>query len=293
MEKLGLIMNTEKIAIVVDSGTDVPQSIIEKYNMYVIPLLIHYNDGEYRDKVDISADAVYDRLEEEIPKTSLPSMEVVVSTLQMAINDGYKKIIIVSISSALSGTYNALRLAAEEISDAEIFVVDTKNIGIGAGFTAITAAKLIGKGYSFSVIIDKLTDAIENTVIYFCVDTLKYLQKGGRIGTVAAAVGTAFYLKPIISCDKEGKYYTASKTLGRKQSLQKAMQMAGNFAKEFENVNFAIANGRAEKEAKELIEKAKEFITNTGLIVTGQISPALVIHTGPGLIGICVQKKVY
>lgn len=282
-------MNNEKIAILIDSCTDVPKEYIDKYNMYTIPLLINYSDGEYRDGIDITPQEVYDRFSTEIPKTSLPNIGIIQNTFKKIIEDGYEKILAITISSGLSGTFNAVRMVSEEVTEAEVFMVDTKNIGIGAGFTPILAGELIEKGLSFEEIKEKLIEGVEDTKIYFCVETLEYLRKGGRIGLVSSVLGTTLNLKPIISCNEDGVYYTVSKARGRKKSLNKALEHAKKFAEKYSKCNLAVVHGNAQEEADDLLKEIKETFPNVEKIFEGQISPALVVHTGPGLIGIGIQ----
>ncbi|WP_329385890.1 DegV family protein [Anaerofustis butyriciformans] len=283
--------NKEKIAIITDSGTDVPPKYIEKYNMYVVPLIVNYNNQSYRDGIDININTICEKLKEEVPTTSLPSIDDIMETFERVLTDGYKKVIVVTISSGLSGTHNAMRIASESFEDKlDIMLVDTKNIDIGAGFTAIRAGELIEQGYSFEEIKEELDDVINNTKVYFCVKTLEYLRKGGRIGLVASVVGTALDLKPVISCNSDGIYYVVSKARGRKKSLKKAINEAKEYAKQFEEYNIAVVNVWSKEEAKEIEDNIKNDFPNVKSVFVGSISPALAVHTGPGLIGVGVQK---
>lgn len=283
--------NKEKIAIITDSGTDVPPKYIEKYNMYVVPLIVNYENQSYRDGIDININTICEKLKDEIPTTSLPSIDDIMETFEKVITDGYKKAIVITISSGLSGTHNAMRIASETFDDKlDIMLVDTKNIDIGAGFTAIRAGELIEQGFSFEEIKEQLDDAIANTKVYFCVKTLEYLRKGGRIGLVASVVGTALDLKPVISCNSDGIYYVVSKARGRKKSLKKALNEAKEYAKQFKEYNIAVVNVWSKEEAKEIEDNIKNDFPNVKSVFVGAISPALAVHTGPGLIGVGVQK---
>ena len=278
-----------KIAILVDSGTDVPQEIIDMYNIYVIPLKIIYKDREYTDKVDITPEEIYKRLPEEIPGTSLPDGESITKIFDQIKNDGYDKVLAITISSGLSGTNNVVRLVAQELEGIQTHVLDTKNIGIGAGFTAIQAAKWIEDGMEWDTLIDELVALAERTKVFFNVATLEYLQKGGRIGLVASILGNALKLNPIISCNEEGIYYTVGKARGRKKSLDKTMSYVKETVGDAKVFNLAVAHGAAEEEAIEMKARFEREFPNAQEIYFGQISPALVVHTGPGLLGIGVQ----
>lgn len=281
----------EKIAILTDSGSDVPKNYIDKYNnIYVAPLLVNYEDKTYKDTVDIFVDEVCDRLTSEIPKTSLPTITMLEEIFQKIVDDGYNKVVICPISSGLSGTFNAMRIVGEEFASLEKIYVDTKNIGIGSGLTAMKASELIAQGVSFNELEEKLLDNVENCKVFFCVKTLEYLQKGGRIGLVTAKIGTKLDLKPIISCNEEGVYYTVAKARGRKKSLIRALEEARKFADKYEEYNIAVASVGAEKESAEIEAAVKEHFHNVKEIYISSVSPALVVHTGPGLLGIGIQK---
>ena len=127
-------MNKEKIAVLVDTCCDVPQTFVEQYHMYVIPLKVVYKDAEYLDGVDITPEQVYQGLEREVPKTSLPSGERITEIFDQIRADGFQKVIAITLSSGLSGTNNMIHLIADQLEDMEVFIMDTKNISIGGGF---------------------------------------------------------------------------------------------------------------------------------------------------------------
>lgn len=278
-----------KVAILVDSGTDVPQELIDMYNMYVIPLKIIYKDREYTDKVDITPEEIFKRLPEEIPGTSLPDGQSITKIYEKIKSDGYEKVLAVTISSGLSGTYNVVRLVAQEQEDLETYVLDTKNIGIGAGFAAIQAAKWLEDDMAWEPLIENLNELVKRTKVFFNVATLEYLQKGGRIGLVASILGNALKLNPIISCNEEGIYYTVGKARGRKKSLEKTVSYVRERIANAKVFNLAVAHGAAEEKAIEMKARLEKEFPNVNQIYFGQISPALVVHTGPGLLGVGVQ----
>ncbi|WP_291291678.1 DegV family protein [Enterococcus sp.] len=282
-------MNKEKIALLVDSGTDVPAEIMSQYGMYMLPLQIIYKDRTYTDKVDITAEEIYQRLPQEIPSTSLPDGEAINKIFEQIKTDGYEKVLAITISSGLSGTYNVVRLMGEQQSDLDIFVLDTKNIGIGAGLQAIRAAELLAAGSTWQNLKDQLLQEVARNKVFFNVATLEYLQKGGRIGLVASILGNALKLNPIISCNEEGIYYTVAKSRGRKKSLDKTVELVKQYIGNHKQFRLAVAQGDALAEAKEMKIRLEQEFPQVKEIFFGQISPALVVHTGPGLLGVGVQ----
>lgn len=282
-------MNKEKIAILVDSGTDVPEEIVTQESMYMIPLKIIYKDKEYTDKIDITAEEIYQKLPIEIPSTSLPDGEAITKIFDKIKADGYEKVLAITISSGLSGTFNVVRLIGEQYKGLETFVLDTKNIGIGAGFQAIRAAELLREGADWATLTQQLSDEVVKNKVFFNVATLEYLQKGGRIGLVASLLGTALKLNPIISCNAEGIYHTVAKARGRKKSLDKTIDLVKQFVGEHKKFNIAVAHGDALADAESMKQRLAEVFPRVSKIYFGQISPALVVHTGPGLLGVGIQ----
>lgn len=283
-------MNKEKIAILVDSGSDIPKEIIGKYNMYVAPLNIIYKDREYVDGVDIQSEEVYARLRDEIPSTSLPSGSTIQALFDEIKADGYEKVLAVTISSGLSGTYNIIRMLGKEQEDLEVFVLDTKNITIGSGFNAIQAAEYIKAGMDWDTLIRTVSENIVNSKVFFTVSTLEYLQKGGRIGLVASVLGGRLNLKPIISCNEDGIYYTAAKIIGEKRAFNRALNMAIDYIGDTEKYNIGIVHAAAKDQANKIKDELISKLPDYNILVEGKVSGALGVHTGPGAIGIVVQK---
>jgi len=283
-------MAAEKIAILTDSCTDVPREYRDRYHMYVVPLTIIYKDAEYRDGIDIQPEEVFARFPEEFPSTSPPNPSLVADAFEQIKADGYDKVIAVHISSGLSGTFEMVSSFGSSPEGLEARYVDTKNIGIGAGFSAIRAGELIEQGLSFDDVCRGVEAAALNTKLFFCVSTLEYLIKGGRIGRVAGMVGTILDLKPVISCGEDGIYYTVAKARGRKKSLKLALEKAVEYVAGAKEYNITVMHGAAQEEADALLAQMKEHLPDSRIVIEGQITPALVVHTGPGLIGIGVQR---
>lgn len=280
---------TEKIAILTDSGSDVPPELVKELGIFVVPLQVNYKDKSYRDGVDIDAQTVYNNLRTEVPSTSLPRGEDVSSLFETIKAQGYTHILGVVLSAGLSGTCNLLRLMAAE-SPLPMVVMDTKNIGIGSGMSVIKAAQLVKEGMGWDKIQEVMPGVIANTKVYFSLNTLEYLEKGGRIGKVTALLGYALDLKPIITCNEEGIYTTVTKARGRKVSLNRLIETALKFLEGCEDVTISVAHGDALDEGMAIKEAVAKRYPNAKLYF-GPVSPALGVHTGPGLIGIAVQRN--
>ncbi len=275
----------EKIAIVTDSSCDLSEEIISEYGIKILPLLIVYKDKTYRDKTEIKSKDVYESFEKEIPKTSMPLIGDVKNLFDTLKNEKYTHILVITISSSFSGTYGMLNMFSKEYEVMKIKIIDSKNLSIGLGFTVYEAAKAVKDGKSFEDVC-LLAEKVKNNVkLFFIIKTLKYLKAGGRIGNVEATLGEFLNVKPIISIDKDGVYYSYAKVLGWQRAIDKMLDV---LLKETESkkVNLAVMNGEEQKEANDFILKVKSSGINVNKFFSGQISPVLVVHTGPGLIGI-------
>ena len=284
-------MSKQNIAILTDSGTDVPVEFARTHNIFTLPLSIQFSDGLYLDGVTITPEEVYRRLPHEIPKTSLPSSEGILHTLQQIRESGYDTLFIITISSALSGTFNLMRLTARDVPELNCRLIDTRNIGIGAGFTVMRAAEMIEDGASADEIEAKLQELVKSTKVFFCLPTLEYLAKGGRIGRVTATVGSLLDVRPIISCNEDGIYYTVQKARGAVRALSATLQNAKDYAANHV-FHLAIAHGGVPELAAHVEAQLAGLISSAKSYVRTQVSPALGVHTGPGLIGVGVQRLV-
>ena len=277
----------QKIALITDSACDLDLNTLKENNINLLPLRIIYSNGDYRDRIDITPQEVYDNLENEVPKTSLPSAQETEEILTKLETEGYTHVICISISSGLSGSFNAIRLALEDHPKLTSFVYDSKILAYPQGEIVLEVAKLIKEGKSYEEIIKEIPEIRKRVIGYFTINTLEYLKRGGRIGRLAGTVGELLNLKPIITTDEDGVYYNVAKVRGRKQSLSKMTELLkGYLAKN--KCEVAILHAGCEDEAIKYMNSLKD-LTNIVSIKIAEISPALGIHGGPGLIGFSVK----
>lgn len=281
-------MLREKIAIMTDSTCDIPQHIIDEYDIHVVPLRILFKDGEYRDGVDITAEEVYERLPNEVPSTSLPSPADVMAVFEGLKQDGFTHVLAIHISSGLSGTAQMIENISHQVKGLVVRVIDSKNISMGLGYTVIEAARKLTQNVSFDALVSHVQETLGKMKVYFVLETLEYLTKGGRIGKVAGTLGQILNLKPIITVTEEGVYATHAKVRGRKQSIDRMFEtVKSHLAKPLHNV--AVCHGAAKEEAQELFEKLKN-LSGVGELIFGHVSPVIGVHTGPGTLGLVVYQ---
>ena len=277
------------IAIVTDSGTDVPEALCHRWDIHVLPLLVQYEAMTCRDRVDITVQQVLDRLDLEIPKTSMPTLGDAVALLESLRDQGYKEALAVTISSGLSGTCQMLRLAAEDIEGMDVRVVDSRSIGIRAGALVIRAAELAAQGMGLDALEQSVEAMTPKIHVFFTMETLQYLQKGGRIGKMSAAVGNLLSVRPVITCNKEGVLQTVQKVRGNSAALEAAVSQTVKAVGDQKRFRLFVAHADAAKRARTAAEILKTRLPNAEDILLAEIGPALAVHSGPGLLGMGVQ----
>ncbi|TDX51417.1 DegV family protein [Orenia marismortui] len=279
---------TQKIALLTDSTSDISTELLKEKNIHSLPLKIIYSDNQYNDRIDIQPEEVYKKFDEEIPTTSMPTPHDTKEKILELKAQGFTHVIAIHISSGLSGTYNMVNMISKQIDDITVEVIDSKALSMGLGRLVLYTAELIEKGLNFNNIISKVKDKMENVDVFFVVKSLKYLIEGGRIGKVSGTIGEFLNIKPIISIDKEGEYYNFKKTRGRKRSINTLYKLIKEKVKEgISTVD--VVHGAAYEEAKELLDKVKN-LDNVKDSFFGQIGPSMVVHTGPGLIGVVINR---
>jgi len=277
----------KKIALVTDSTADLTEEIKKEYDIHVVPLKVRFKDEEYFDN-EISSEEFYKRLENEtqLPVTSQPSPEDF-TNLYRTLLKNYEEIISIHISSGLSGTVNAAHLAKQSLNG-NIHIVDSKTISLGIGLMVMEAARNIKEGLSALQIVEGLSAMRKNIETLFTLNTLEYLQKGGRIGKVQGVVGTLLNIKPVIRVGDDGIYHTYKNARSQERALNSIVQAFKELARDRKFVKLAVAHGAAHQAGsylKEALESALQLKTS----IFTQVGPVIGAHTGPGTVGAAVQ----
>ena len=283
--------NPEKIALLTDSTADLTPAMREGKPIYVVPLKIRCDDGEFSDGVDIFAQDVYDRLHRgELPRTSLPEGGVLSDTLDQIRADGYEKVIAVMLSGGLSGTCNLVRVQAEQRDDLDIAVFDSRSGSLGIGIIVLQLWEEIQAGTGWDKLIhERVPHLVDNTFPFFSVDTLEYLRRGGRIGRITALAGTMLSIKPIITFSEDGQLQSIAKVRGRKQVQDKIVELLRSKFRAGKRYNLGVANGGAPAEMAELSEKIRARFPDFVHCWEGAMDATLSVYIGDGVIGGGIQ----
>lgn len=285
-------MVPQKIALLTDSCADLSPQLAAENHIYMVPLRILCADGEYADGVNIFGKDIYARLRAgELPQTSLPSGEEIEKILRQIVMDGYDGVVAVMLSGGLSGTYNLVRLIGEECRGMlPVKVFDSVSGSLGMGLTLLQAAEDIRNGMGWEELTERrIPQLIANTYPFFSVDTLEYLQKGGRIGKVTATAGTLLQIKPIITFAADGQLQSIAKVRGRHQVIDKLVEMTVKRCGGHKRYNLAVANGGAPEEMEIVRRKLTAALPNYDHIWDGEIDGTLSVYIGDGVLGAAVQ----
>ena len=278
--------NPEKIALLTDSTADLPAPMREGKPIYVVPLKIRCEDGEYSDGVDITAEGVYERLHRgELPRTSLPEGGVVSDTLDQIRADGYERVIAVMLSSGLSGTYNMVRLQAGQRDDLEIAVFDSRSGSLGIGIMVLQLWEEIVAGASWETLVrERAPHLVANTFPFFSVDTLEYLRRGGRIGRITALAGTMLSIKPVLHVDDEGHLIPMEKVRGRRASLDALVKHYQATALDVTGGTVFLSHGDCKADCDYVADKLRALGVKD--LHIGDIGPVIGAHSGPGTVAL-------
>lgn len=279
----------QKIAVITDSCAGLSAQIAAENDIFVLPLSICAGGQEYRADVDIFPADIYRILEHEIPKTSLPSIDSAITLFQHLVSEGYTHAIAVMLSGGLSGTANMMRIAGEQVPGLELTVWDTLSGSVGCGISVLEVAADVKIGKSYEEINARLPFLLAHTQVFFSVDTLEYLQKGGRIGRVAAIAGTALQIKPILSFLPDGQLGSVAKVRGKKMVPDALCEQVGKLFVPCHRYNLVVADGGDPEGGAQLKEKLTALFPDYERLLYGTIDSTLSCYIGPGILGAGIQ----
>ena len=276
-----------KVAIVTDSTTAIPDSIAREHNLTVVPLNLIWDGKSYLDGIEVTPVEFYERLvkADTLPTTSQPSVGMFVETYRILIDQGYDILAIV-ISEKLSGTYQSAFQAAEEFPKNRITVVDSKQGSMPLALVVLMTAQAAKRGATLLECTNLAIDLCNRVRTLFVVDTLEYLHKGGRIGGAARLIGTALKMKPILEI-KDGEIDSFDKVRTFKKATERVFEVAeAELGKQGSIEYLGIVTANAPTVGDEFLTMAHQRFHVRNEFV-GLISPVIGAHVGPGAVGFC------
>lgn len=281
----------QNIAFITDSCADLPEQLKERENVFILPVLVSCQGKEYLDGIDIFAETIYQQQKAgELPSTSLPTGELVEKVFNSVISSGYEKAVIITMSSAISGTWNLCRLLCEECRKLECIVFDSGMASLAEGSLLAEIIEEVETGIlKWEGIQARLEELKKNTYPYFGIDTLGFLQKNGRIGKATALAGNLLNIMPILTFDEDGVITPVEKVRGRKKRLNRLKEKILEHIRGQKKYRLYFVSGGCPETAENL---KREIIDETGQTVqtmTSELGCALAAHLGENLVGVCVQ----
>lgn len=278
------------IKIITDSASDLPNALLEQYNIDMLSLHVTEGDQEYLDRVGIKAKYLYDKMREgTIFKTTQVPMGAMVDCFETYAKKGVSCLYI-AFSSELSGTYQTALLAKEQVledyPDFDLTIIDSKSASMGQGLAVLAAAKLNQQGAEKKQIVDQILFYIEHMEHIFTVDNLEYLKRGGRVSNTSAFIGSVLKIKPILDVEA-GQLVPLEKIRGRKKSINKMVDIMVERSTTLENQTIAITHGddlEAAHYLQQLID-SHDQLNYDELIIT-EVGSVIGAHSGPGTLAV-------
>lgn len=283
-----------KVIVVTDSTPYIPEELVKELDIKVIPLHVICGDKVYKDNVDLKADDFYPMLKsaKNLPTTSQPSPQEFMDVYKPILDNG-DKIISMHISSGISGTINSANQAKEMLGSKDIEIIDSGSTGMALGLAVLVTARLAKKNASLEECKKLAQKSVENSEVYFLVNTLEYLHKGGRIGGASAVLGSALDLKPILYMH-EGKIESFEKVRTKKKAIRRLIEIGQQKVGDRRPVHFCILQVEAEEDAAFVRSELEKLYDPNEIVEMMEVglSPVIGTHTGPGVIAICYLAGV-
>lgn len=275
------------IAIVTDSTAYIPSDLVQKHNLTVTPQVLIWGEETYQDGVDIQPDEFYSRLRTSkvMPSTSQVSPATMKSTFEGLIEKGFD-VLGIFLSSKLSGTIQSAIQAKDMIEKAKdkITIVDSNSVAMALGFQVLTVARAIEDGANLDDALAVAEKTRACTGVYFAVDTLEFLHRGGRIGGAKRFLGTALNVKPVLAV-QDGRVEAVEQIRTKAKAINRVIDLVSEQCQGKSPIRLATLHANAPDEARELLERAAQQMGPVETIFS-EVSPVIGTHAGPGTVGL-------
>ena len=274
------------IRLVTDSTCDLPDEIIKRYGITVVPLYINVGESGYLDGVELTREEFYQRLPEwdPPPTTATPSPESFIETYDRLAGEGASEILSIHISVSLSATVDVARVAAERTTSVPVTVYDSRQLSLGTGFLVERAAIAVSQGKNMDEIIELLEDQTGRTYVFAALETLEFLRRSGRMNGAVAGIGTLLQIKPLLKMH-EGE--PTSERVRTSNGASKRLLELLEEKKPFERV--ALVHTHADEKARALLKQVQAKLPED--IPSVDITPVIGAHIGPGAVSFTVISK--
>ncbi|MCS7282981.1 MAG: DegV family protein [Anaerolineae bacterium] len=274
------------IKIITDTTSGLPRHIAEAYDIPVLPQIVIFGEEAFRDDTELDTQEFLRRLRSSptLPKTAAPPPALFHPVFERLLAQGYRTLICLHPSSELSGTVRSATTAAQDFPDADIRVVDTRTIAAPLATVVILAERWAREGVDADTIIARVREMLARQRVYFVVDTLEYLHRGGRIGGAQALLGGLLQIKPILTL-RDGRVEPFEKQRTQKRALERLRELVLGECPRRSEAYLAVMHADAEAQARAL---AEDFAAHLGIpeVPIYELPPAIVTHAGPGVLAV-------
>jgi DegV family protein with EDD domain len=275
----------KRVAIITDSTSDMPAELVARYEIEVVPLYVTFGTNTLRDGVELPSPMFFERLQTDPnhPTTSQPTPADFVEAYNRA-RDAIdaEEVVAITISEELSGTYDSA-VAAQKMVDFPVHVLDSRTTTMGLTLATVAAAEAAEQGASGAQVASAAQAAIDNVRLFFVVDTLEYLHKGGRIGTASRFIGTALSIKPVLQV-ADGAVQAFERVRTKKRALARLVNLLDELADPDRPLFLAVGQGEAREDMQWLINEINARHTPEKLYQI-EVGATIGTHTGPGVVG--------
>lgn len=271
-------IDMEKIAILTDSASNIEENISE--GIFVVPLYVNFDTESKKDLVEISPVELFERMDKENASTSAPSIDDFDEKIKFIKELGYTKILAIGVSQALSGSYNAMRIALED-GDMEYVLIDSKNITMTEGLLVMYAKSLVTKGLGIDEISKNVKGKIKDLRLFATVSDLKYMIRGGRLSAVEGLLGGTLRINPVLTIEEKGTIGNYKSVMGRKRAVNFIARETQKALAEADGYYLALAYGKDVKDIADIKEKLGDLIKGADLYIESSVTAVLGCHSGP------------
>jgi DegV family protein with EDD domain len=280
-------MAARDIAIITDSTCDIPSDLIEKHNITIVPHTIIWDNQQLLDRVEIQPEEFYQKIREgaSIPTTSQATEQDFFRSFEQVISRGAKEILVITLSSRLSGALQSARNAAKLVSY-PVHVIDSLGVTMSLGWQVLAAARVRELGGTVDAMINKVNEVRKTLVLNVCMDTVEFVKRGGRIGEATRLIGMMLNIKPVVRINHiKGMVEEAGIARTYKKAIDIMYQKFFESLDVTKKLHIAVMHGGAMEEAEILIQRICNDY-NPVEILTNVTTPVLGINTGPGALAL-------
>ena len=276
-----------KTAVITDSTTYLPPELVKKHNITIAPQVLIWGDQTYKDGVDIKSEEFFTRLKtaKVMPTTSQVAVVSFQEIFQDLVNKDFE-VLAILVSSRLSGTIQSANQAKELMGSAgeKVHIVDSQSVAMALGFQALAVARVLEGGASLKEAIALAEKSHEYTGVFFAVDTLEFLHRGGRIGGAQRFLGTMLNMKPILAIH-DGRVEGIERIRTKSKAQDRVLELVMEKTKGKSPIRLATLHANAAEDARVLLTRAEKELNPTESIFT-EVSPTVGTHAGPGTVGL-------